>query len=134
MTAIEIAEKTAQLLESRIKNGWVQSYPANNLAEVFFGDGEDTEEVRETFPIACQGETGAIIEISSSTQVIWDPVEDRFRPSRDGELTSLNWRFFFIHEKGYTAMIDFDDEARLRPLFPTPAPEVLAEIIKGFIR
>jgi hypothetical protein len=30
-------------------------------------------------------------------------------------------------------MIDFDDDAHLRPLFPTPAPEVLAEIVKGFI-
>jgi hypothetical protein len=133
MSPIDFAEKTAKLLESQIQKGWAQYYPAENLAEVFFGDDEETEELRETFEIACEGEPGAIIEISGKNQVFWDETDACFRPSRDDELTSLNWRFFFIHEKGYTAMIDFDDDARLRPLFPTPDPQTLAKIIESFV-
>jgi hypothetical protein len=129
MLPYEIAGKTAQLLESKVKNGWAEAYRAENLAEVFFGDDEETEELRETFEIACEGEPGAIIEISGKNQVFWDETDACFRPSRDDELTSLNWRFCFIHEKGYTAMIDFDDDARLRPLFPTPDHQTLATSI-----
>lgn len=133
-TTINIAEQTVKILENSINHGWLAVHPVDsNLHEVFFGEGEDVEALTESFDIDCANEDGVIIEISSPNPVFWDEKEACFRPSSDDEITSLNWRFFFLHEKGYTALIDFDQNARLRPLFPTPAPEALAQILKQFL-
>lgn len=105
-TTINIAEQTVKILENSINHGWLAVHPVDsNLHEVFFGEGEDVEALTESFDIECANEDGVIIEISSPNPVFWDEKEACFRPASDDEITSLNWRFFFLHENGYTALI-----------------------------
>ena len=135
----EIAHAVIAKLESAGHAACITLLAPHEIREAIFGDpvldgtGDAMEARKEDIEIHCEIEPGAVIEVMPAENIIWDDAEKRFRQAATDEATSLNWSYFFLHDDGYTARIDFDRGGQLVPLFPTPDATTLAKILEQFI-